>query len=154
MRGANPESSSPTSPDSPILGLVKEAAGPGPQRGAASSGVPKQSSSKAPEAQAEGSTGAGARIIPFQTLPNSVKARLSDDLFEDPLLTRETMAELQEKMKWSYQFMRSQVLQEIVYNRKLLAEKDELIKQRWDQYLVMRNKYNDLVREHIERLMA
>jgi len=89
--------------------------------------VPEQSSSKAPEAQAEGSIGAGARIIPFQTLPNSVKARLSDDLFEDPLLTRETMAELQEKMKWSYQFMR--VLQEIVYNRKLLAEKDELIKQ-------------------------
>jgi len=64
--------------------------------------VPEQSSSKAPEAQAEGSIGAGARIIPFQTLPNSVKARLSDDLFEDPLLTRETMAELQEKMKWSY----------------------------------------------------
>ena len=51
-------------------------------------------------------------------------------------------------------FLKSQVLQETVYNRKLLAEKDELIKQRWDQYLVMRNKYNDLVREHIERLMA
>ena len=51
-------------------------------------------------------------------------------------------------------FLKSQVLQGTVYNRKLLAEKDELIKQRWGQYLVMRNKYNDLVREHIERLMA
>jgi len=32
-------------------------------------------------------------------------------------------------------FLKSQALQETVDNRKLLAEKDELIKKRWDQYL-------------------
>ena len=32
-------------------------------------------------------------------------------------------------------FLKSQALQKTVDNRKLLAEKDELIKKRWDQYL-------------------
>ena len=181
-RGGNPESASPAAPDSPIMGVVSETAGADPQQAAASSGAPEQSPSATPEERAEGSTGAGARIIPFQTLPASVKARLSDDLFEDPLLTPATMAELRDKMKWSYQFMqvsctlieyfsimfpstsntefellfqdianrsflKSQALQETADNSELLAQKDALVKRCFDEYLDMRNKYNDLVHE-------
>ena len=39
------------------------------------------------------------------------------------------------------------MLQETIDNNKLLKEKEQLIKKRWDQYLEMWNKYNDLVHE-------
>jgi len=39
------------------------------------------------------------------------------------------------------------MLQETVDNNKLLKEKKQLLKKRWDQYLKMWNKYNDLVHE-------
>ena len=39
------------------------------------------------------------------------------------------------------------MLQETVDNNKLLKEKKQLLKKRWDQYLKMWNKYNDLVYE-------
>jgi len=48
------------------------------------------------------STSSGLPIRLFQTLPASVQEKLSLDLFEDPLLTPETMKELEDKMKWSY----------------------------------------------------
>ena len=90
------------------MGVVNEATSTDPQQ-PETSGAPKDAPSTTPKGgspQAGESTGAGVRTISFQTLPPFVKARLSNDLFEDPLLTPTTMAELQEKMKWSYQFMR------------------------------------------------
>jgi len=100
------------------MGVVKETAGT--KQNATSSGPLKQSSSTTPEdvspqaggspsgdpeQQVEGLTGKPARIIPLHTLPASMTARLLEDLFEDPLLTLESVGELRDKMKWSFQFM-------------------------------------------------
>ena len=73
----------------------------GTQGAGTSSSVGKSAPSSPSCGKAGGSTSMGLPVRPFQTLLSSVQERLSADLFEDPLLTPETMKELQNKMKWS-----------------------------------------------------
>jgi len=71
---------------------------------ASSDGV-KASPSSATTGEAGGSSSAGTRIIPFQSLPKSVQEELGAELFNDPLLTPENMKKLQDNMKWNFKFM-------------------------------------------------
>jgi len=97
------------------LGLVQDSAGANSQGAgtseetdkfapASSDGV-KASLSSAATGEAGGSSSAGTRIIPFQSLPKSVQEELGAELFNDPLLTPENMKKLQDNMKWNFKFM-------------------------------------------------
>ena len=109
------ESSTRSVPDSPILGLVQNSAGTNSQ-GAVTSGEAEKSApassdgvkaslSSAATGEAGGSSSAGTRIIPFQSLPKSVQEELGAELFNDPLLTPENMKKLQDNMNWNFQYM-------------------------------------------------
>jgi hypothetical protein len=108
-----PESS--TRSDSPILGLVQDSAGAKSQ-GVGTSGDAEQSAPASsdgarasPPSAATGETGgsgsAGTRIIPFQSLPQSVQEELGVEIFDDPLLTPKNMKKLQDNMKWNFKYM-------------------------------------------------
>ena len=123
---ANPEATTRSAPDSPIMGVVKgsddattqDASAFGEAKGDAS-GVQKNTPSLAnneepsPSAAATDTTAAGeagglgsssTRIIPFQSLLSSVQVELGKVLFDDPLLTLENMKKFQDCMKWSFKF--------------------------------------------------
>ena len=79
---SNPESSSPTTPDSPILGVIKDSTGADTE-GVGTSGEAEKSTlaltddakaspSLSTDREAGGSGNTGTRIIPFQYLPTSV----------------------------------------------------------------------------------
>jgi len=88
------------------MGVVEGPVDAGAQRAGTSSEADKPVPASSSGEKAGRSSSSGVPIRPFHTLSASVQERLSADLFEDPLLTPETMKELQDKMKWSYQFMR------------------------------------------------
>ena len=120
----NPESSTRSAPDSPIMGVIKGSGdvatrkvstsrdskedAPGAEKSAPSSAStekPSPSTSAAAAGEARGSGSSGTRIIPFQSLPSSVQEELGKELFDDPLLTPENMKKLQDSMKWIYKFV-------------------------------------------------
>ena len=120
----NPESSTRSTPDSPIMGVIKGSGdvatqkvstfgdskedAPGAEKSAPSSAStekPSPSTSAAAAGEARGSGSSGTRIIPFQSLPSSVQEELGKELFDDPLLTPGNMKKLQDSMKWIYKFV-------------------------------------------------
>ena len=120
----NPEASTRSAPDSPIMGVVKgsgDAATQGPsasrevkedapreEKSAPSlnnaEGASPSATAAATAGEAGGSGSSGTRIIPFQSLPSSFQEELGKDLFDDPLLTPKNMRKLQDYMKWSFKF--------------------------------------------------
>ena len=93
-------------PDSPILGLVEDSSVAGTQR----AGTSAEAEKSTPVSSSGGGTGespsTGVPLRPFQSLPGFIQEKLGAELFDDPLLTLENMKDLQDKMKWSYNFMR------------------------------------------------
>ena len=120
---ANLGTSTRSSPDSPIMGVV-QGSGDTAIQDASASGEAKEDASRAEKSapslanteepspsataadagNAGGSGSSGTRIIPFQSVPSSVQEELGKELFDDPLLTPENMKKLQDCMKWSFKF--------------------------------------------------
>ena len=127
--GDNPEASTRSAPDSPIIGLVKSSNVATCQEVGTSStsnedapGAEKSSPSTeqvSPHAaandatttaatstggEAGGSGRSGVRLVPFQSLPSCAQEELGKELFDDPLLTVENVKKLADYMQWSFKF--------------------------------------------------
>ena len=128
---SNPESSSQSAPDSPIMGVIKDSGDATSQETSASveakedaSRVDKSTPSEKPSSfvaigdaatvaaagEAGGLGSSGTRLVPFQSLPSSIQEELGKDLFDDPLLTPENMKKLADYMKWSFRFTQVSLL--------------------------------------------
>jgi len=128
--GDNPEASTRSAPDSPIIGLIensdaaacqevgtsgtsKEPA-PGAEKGSLfAEQLPPSAPASDAATTAAGGTGSGeargsskssVRVVPFQSLPDSAQEELGKELFDDPLLTVENVKKLADYMQWSFKF--------------------------------------------------
>ena len=126
----NPESSTRSAPDSPIIGLIensdaaacqevgtsgtsKEPA-PGAEKGslfdeqlppsAPASDAATTAAGGTGSGEARGSSKSSVRVVPFQSLPDSAQEELGKELFDDPLLTVENVKKLADYMQWSFKF--------------------------------------------------
>ena len=115
----NPETSTQSAPNSPIIGLI-ECSDTTACQEVGTSGTAKESAHEAeksapiaeqilPSAAASGGEAGGSgrstvRVVPFQSLPSSTQEELGKKLFDDPLLTVENIQKLADYMQWSFKF--------------------------------------------------
>ena len=123
------EGTSRSAPESPVIGLIETLAAslpsadtvenpsePSPETSdtpAAAEGVSKASGSGS--SGAEGSKGPSARLVPFQSMPQSTQEELGKELFDDPLLSLDNMKKLADCMQWSFKFTKVSLLPLLVF---------------------------------------
>jgi len=123
------EGTSRSAPDSPVIGLIETPAAsfpsadtaekpsePSPETSdtpAAAEGASKASGSGS--SGAEGSKGPFVRLVPFQSMPQSVQEELGNELFDDPLLSLDNMKKLADCMQWSFKFTKVSLLSLLVF---------------------------------------
>ena len=126
---SDPETTTRSAPDSPIIELIgnsdaaasqevgtsgtsKEAA-PGAEKSSPSAEQlpPPATASDAATAAAATSGGEArrsgsskVRVVPFQSLPSSAQEELGKKRFDDPMLTMENVQKLADYMQWSFKF--------------------------------------------------
>ena len=104
---SSPETSTRSTPDSPIIGLIVNSTILSPNEGMPdaskepTSEVPAPTPSAAVEGisnaagsgsdNAEGSKNPTVRLVPFQSMPQSTQEELGKELFDDPLLSIDNM---------------------------------------------------------------
>ena len=123
------EETSRSAPDSPVIGLIEtptasflsadtteKPSEPSPETSdtpAAAEGVSKAGGSGS--SGAEGSKGPFVRLVPFQSMPQSVQEELGNELFDDPLLSLDNMKKLADCMQWSFKFTKVSLLPLLVF---------------------------------------
>ena len=123
---SSPDTTTRSSPDSPVIGLIKNTTAnpvnidmpgtsnePNPE-------APKHTPSTATEgtsnAAGTGSSGAkgsktpAVRLVPFQSLPQSIQEELGKELFDDPLLSVDNLKKLADSMKWCFKYTKVNLL--------------------------------------------
>ena len=117
---SSPDTSTRSTPDSPIIGLIENLATRSPN-----AGMPEASKEPTPEVpastpsaavgsnsnaagsgsdKAEGSKNPTVRLVPFQSMPQSTQEELGKELFDDPLLSVENMKKLADSMQWCFKY--------------------------------------------------
>jgi len=122
----DPESTTRSAPDSPIIGLIensdavasqevgtsgtsKESA-PGTEKISPSTEQVPSSAAGTGGGETGGSNKSSVRVVPFQSLPESAQEELGKELFDDPLLTMENVQKLADYMQWSLKFTKVSLL--------------------------------------------
>ena len=114
------DTSTRSTPDSPIIGLIENSATLSPNAGMPEASkeptpeVPASTPSAAVESnsnaagsgsdKAEGSKNPTVRLVPFQSMPQSTQEELGKELFDDPLLSVENMKKLADSMQWCFKY--------------------------------------------------
>ena len=120
------ETSTRSTPDSPIIGLIENSATLSPNTGMPEASkeptpkVPAPNPSAAVEGisntagngsdKAEGSKNPTVRLVPFQLMPQSTQEELDKELFDDPLLSVENMKKLTDSMQWCFKYTKVDLL--------------------------------------------
>ena len=119
------EGTSRSAPESPVIGLIENQVAslpnvdtarksnePNPKAPdhtpAAAEGASNAGGSGSNEA--EGSKGPAVRLVPFQSMPQTTKEELGNELFDDPLLSLDNMKKLADCMQWSFKFTKVSLL--------------------------------------------
>jgi len=119
----NPDSTTRSAPESPIIGLTEDSAAAKTCQEAGASGTSKDSTPELTKPSPSVTTGETAtpatstgdgeaerprnlavRVVPFQSLPQSAQAELGKEHFDDPLLTVDNVKKLADYMQWSFKF--------------------------------------------------
>ena len=125
----DPESTTRSAPESPIIGLIESSAAAGACQEAGTSGTSKESTpeitkpspsvatggtatatASTGDGEAEGSRNPTVQVVPFQSLPQSAQEELGKELCDDPLLTVENVKKLADYMQWSFKFTKVSLL--------------------------------------------
>jgi hypothetical protein len=121
------EGTSRSAPESPVIGLIEtpatnlpnidtaeKSSEPSPEHTpAAAEGASNAGGSGSNEA--EGSKGPAIRLVPFQSMPQTTKEELGNELFDDPLLSLDNMKKLADCMQWSFKFTKVSLLPLLVF---------------------------------------
>ena len=123
---SNPETTTRSAPESPVIGLIKNStANPLNADTPGTSSEPNPEAPKlAPSAATEGTSsdagiGSGGaeglrnpaiRVVPFQSLPQSTQEELGNELFDDPLLTIDNAKKLADYMQWCFNYTKVNLL--------------------------------------------
>ena len=115
-----PEASTRSTPDSPVIGLIKNSTSLSPSVAMprtskeATLEIPASTPSAAGEGtssvagcggdKAEGSKNPTVRLVPFQSMPKSTQEELGKVLFDDPLLSMDNMKKLIDSMQWCFKY--------------------------------------------------
>ena len=117
---SSPEASTRSTPDSPVIGLIKNSTTlstsvdmPGTSKepplevpastpSTASKGTPNVAGCGSDKG--EGSKNPTVRLVPFQSMPQSTQEELGKELFDDPLLSVENMKKLTDSMQWCFKY--------------------------------------------------
>ena len=117
----DPESTTRSAPDSPIIGLIENSDAVASQEvgtsGTSKESAPRTEKSSPSTEQVPSSVAAGTRggetggsnkssvrVVPFQSLPSSAQEELGKKRFDDPMLTMENVQKLADYMQWSFKF--------------------------------------------------
>ena len=119
----DPESTTRSAPESPIIGLIESSAAAGACQEAGTSGTSKESTpeitkpspsvatgetatatASTSDSEAKGSRNPTVRVVPFQSMPQSTQEELGKELFDDPLLSVENMKKLADSMQWCFKY--------------------------------------------------
>ena len=121
---SNPEASTRSTPDSPVIRLIENSTTPSPSVDMPSREPPLEVPASTPAAagedtsntarcgsdKAEGSKNPTVRLVPFQSMPQSTQEELGKDLFDDPLLSVENMKKLADSMQWCFKYTKVNLL--------------------------------------------
>ena len=123
---SSPETSTRSTPDSQIIGLIENSATlspnartpeaskeptpkvPAPNPSAAVEGISNTAGNGSDKA--EGSKNPTVRLVPFQSMPQSTQEELGKELFDDPLLSVENMKKLADSMQWCFKYTKVDLL--------------------------------------------
>ena len=120
------EETSRSAPDSPVIGLILTPAASFPSADTAERPsepsletsdtlAAAEGASKAGRSGSSESKGPSVRLVPFQSMPQSVQEELGNELFDDPLLSLDNMKKLADCMQWSSKFTKVSLLLVLVY---------------------------------------
>ena len=116
----SPETSTRSTPDSPIIGLIENSTTLSPS--VDMSGMSKEPTLEEPAStpsaagegtssaagcegdRAEGSKNPTVRLVPFQSMPKSTQEELGKELFDDPLLSVQNMKKLADFMQLCFKY--------------------------------------------------
>ena len=117
---SSPEASTRSTPDSPVIGLIKNSTTPSPSVDMPGMSreppldVPASTSAAAGEGtsnaagsgsdNAEGSKNPTVRLVPFQSMPQSTQEELGKELFDNPLLSVDNVKKLADSMQWCFKY--------------------------------------------------
>ena len=123
---SSPETSTRSTPDSPIIGLIENPAILSPNAGMPEASKEPTSEVLAPTPsaavegisnaagsgsdKAEGTKNSTVRLVPFQSMPQSTQEELGKELFDDPLLSMENMKKLADSMQWCFKYTKVDLL--------------------------------------------
>ena len=115
---SSPEASTRSTSDSPVIGLIENSTTLSPSVDVLSREPSLEVPASTPDAagegtsntagcgsdKAEGSKNPTARLVPFQSMPQSTQEELGKDLFDDPLLSVDNVKKLTDCMQWSFKY--------------------------------------------------
>ena len=113
------EGTSRSAPESPVIGLIENPSAS--LLNADTARISNETNPEAPErtpaaaegasnaggtgnSGAEGSRGPAIRLVPFQSMPQSTQEELGNELFDDPLLSKDNVKKLANYMQWSFKY--------------------------------------------------
>ena len=128
---SSPDTSTRSTPDSPIIGLIENPAILSPNAGMPEASKEPTSEVLAPTPSvavegisnaagcgsdmAEGSKNPTVRLLPFQSMPQSTQQELGKKLFDDPLLSIDNVKKLADYMQWSFKYTKVSLLLLLVF---------------------------------------
>ena len=138
---SSPDTSTRSTPDSPIIGLIENSATRSPNAGMSEASkeptpeVPASTPSAAIGSnsnavgsgsdKAEGSKNPTVRLVPFQSMPQSTQEELGKELFDDPLLSIDNMKKLADSMQWCFKCTKVKLLLLLLAYVELLVISDQ-----------------------------
>ena len=127
---SSPETSTRSTPESPIIGLIENSTTLSPNMDmpgtskepvlevpASSPSATTQGTSSAAGVggnRAEGSKNPTVRLVPFQSMPQSTQEELGKELFDDPLLSVDNMKKLADSMQWFFKYTKVSLLLQLL----------------------------------------
>jgi len=114
---SSPETSTRSTPESPIIGLIENSIALSPNMDMP--GTSKEPALEVPTPtpadgtsnaaglgsdRAEGSKNPTVRLVPFQSIPQSTQEELGKELFDDPLLSVDNVKKLADYMQWCFKY--------------------------------------------------
>jgi len=110
-------SSAPSTPASPILGVVTEEADePLPEEQTPATTPAISSATRGKQAGSEQGASTGVQVVGLSTLPAAIRESLTTDLIDDPLLAPEKLKVLQDNLKSCYKITTVSNLSSTLYN--------------------------------------
>ena len=121
----DPDSTTQSTPESPIIGLIESSATAACQEAGTSRTSTPEIARPPPSVatgetaiatagigsgEAEGSRNPTVRVVPFQSLPQSAQEELGKELVDDPMLAVENVKKLADYMQWSFKFTKVRFL--------------------------------------------